>query len=217
MPYMPKGMAETGLLNVQHSEFARTQVFDASERSFFAEETWRVLPFAFGPPTNGLGVSSRGLRLLQRYAFPCYKYTAFLRKDDRWLLMTPYKGVFPNCSTKERDSSEFVSSETLAHPGPVDLGDLALYSGPIDLSACGTSSRSNLPQRLITASTVSRNAFSFAERDPLDWSSSIIRVSPQIASDAGGSPADNEPRHRPPSWASERGGLSNETLMRSVK
>jgi hypothetical protein len=174
-----------------------SSAFDAAKASFFAAKTWRVLPFAFGPPTDGLGGSSSKLRLLRRYAFPCYKYTAFFRDDNRWLLMTHYLDGVAECSTKERNSFTFV---------PVDLCDGTRLPGPVDL-ASGAMMPSSVPPE----------AFNFTKRDPLDWSSSNIQVGPRLAWPSSGLPADNELRHRPLSWASRRGGFPFRPSFRSIR
>ena len=134
---------------------------------------WPVIPFKFGPPTDGLGSRSK-LCLLKRFAFPTYKYTileSFRPEPSRgWMLATPAAGSLRLCTFLPKSSSSLHSS--FQFPGG--------HAAPLDMDvAC-----------VVKKSAVPASAFDFSRRDPLDWSSPIIQVRPAFPGRARRQEAD---------------------------
>lgn len=129
-----------------------TDPLDPTSYGTFGGRHWRIMPFKFGPPVDGLGKNSN-MRLLRRLAWPFYKYSGFLYRtrhiNEAGLIITPMEDTA--CYTSESiDSSAFDS---------VPLEGYKAWPGPVDVV-----------NGRIRPSAVPSSAFAFSKRDRLDWS-----------------------------------------------
>lgn len=147
-------MLQESHLDVPFPASLETSAWDSSE----VESGYQAVPFSAGPPTTGFAPAYSGLKLLHRFAFPCYHYASFI--SSRRSLEAPYHVTI---------GGQPIPRAAMWFPGrnAVDVTDYGGrgFNGGVKLFAPGE-----------PCSPVPEEAFYPSQRDKLGWSSDVLRV-----------------------------------------